>query len=1095
MEHFSQSQVKEVTEHLDCILSADNNVRKYHEQQLVEKKESQSFPLILLEIIQTSENNQSKQLAAVLLRQMFSNLEFRNSEVWNEYSQEVKDSIKQGILSTIRKERNLVVSKRLGEALVELAVTVLSEEDWDQLVPFLFELVISSENHYIVVGLHVLGGLCTFYHEQMTEHRETLYQVFNRNLRNNDVEVKFAVIETLCSLVEVLDSPDAQYFLTLTDDLFRGVLWLIGNEETKGEEALKSLRDLAETEPGFFKSKMLVVYDFTDQVMKLNTESTGLKYLALDFQVTIAEGLYTKIQENKALGDAICKKVIEMMVNLGTEADETWCCPSEGFEEKDNEDNDVEIDYAKLGRKLLTRMVESVGDYFLLDNLLCLVQSALNQTDDWRMKYAGLMTISELAQFIAEIEKISEIVMVACANSNSSNPKIRYAAYTVIGKLSEDFENEFQADHHHQVIPILLAGINDSVPRVSAQACYSLKLFLENSGTTIATQYSSALLPSILSKTQPRNISLVIQKALGALSSLANACKAQFGEYFAIALESTLQLIKSLSNETHKKLKGQAIECLSFLCQAAGKQTFSKHASEVISLINLIQNTELTQNDPLRAYVLSAWQRIASTLEGDFVPYLPNVIPGLLNTTALQVNASIASEPESNIDIQSLLSGSSKKVTISTADTEDKELAMNTLLTLIDLLKGAYYPYVEQTTQIVYPLLAYKINENVRGTAARICASLVVSIAYSGHPSSREACFAMSHKFLEKLWEVVCEEFDNETLVKQLDSIKTLVEVQGLEFLTVEEVNVLAEKLIKILEASLIKRNRNQQVLADDLEESDSVVQEYNKIEEDHLYIAISDVFGALFKTHKSQSVPTIEFLYKNVLPKFLLPEASQEDKKFGLFIVDDLIEHLGEALPSDKLNELVGLLLKFSVDSSDSIRQAAVYGLGVFAASVSGEAFCLWAQQIIEALQKAVSFPVNKSQKTHGHAKDNAIVALGRVLQHKSPYIDFQTLTGVWVNLLPLRFDKTEAKLMHDLFLDIAVENLHLVLGPNQERLTHIVAFLAEILETRLLYKESEFKVKLVFSKIQEKNPEALSQVWGTLTELQKKKISNLSS
>ena len=93
------------------------------------------------------------------------------------------------------------------------------------------------------------------------------------------------------------------------------------------------------------------------------------------------------------------------------------------------------------------------------------------------------------------------------------------------------------------------------------------------------------------------------------------------------------------------------------------------------------------------------------------------------------------------------------------------------------------------------------------------------------------------------------------------------------------------------------------------------------------------------------------------------------------------------------------------------------------------------------------------------------------------------------------LRFDKTEAKLMHDLFLDIAVENLHLVLGPNQERLTHIVAFLAEILETRLLYKESEFKVKLVFSKIQEKNPEALSQVWGTLTELRKKKISNLSS
>lgn len=44
-----------------------------------------------------------------------------------------------------------------------------------------------------------------------------------------------------------------------------------------------------------------------------------------------------------------------------------------------------------------------------------------------------------------------------------------------------------------------------------------------------------------------------------------------------------------------------------------------------------VQETKLEEVDPQRQYVLAGWQRICSAFGKDMAPYLPRILPHLLN--------------------------------------------------------------------------------------------------------------------------------------------------------------------------------------------------------------------------------------------------------------------------------------------------------------------------------------------------------------------------------------------------------------------------------------------------------------------------------
>jgi putative salt-induced outer membrane protein YdiY len=63
-------------------------------------------------------------------------------------------------------------------------------------------------------------------------------------------------------------------------------------------------------------------------------------------------------------------------------------------------------------------------------------------------------------------------------------------------------------------------------------------------------------------------------------------------------------------------------------------------------------------------------------MKENITPYLGNILPGLLNMASATAQASISTNPDSELDVQSLLQDDKKKINVMTSSIEDKEVGL-----------------------------------------------------------------------------------------------------------------------------------------------------------------------------------------------------------------------------------------------------------------------------------------------------------------------------------------------------------------------------------------------------------------------------------
>ena len=75
-----------------------------------------------------------------------------------------------------------------------------------------------------------------------------------------------------------------------------------------------------------------------------------------------------------------------------------------------------------------------------------------------------------------------------------------------------------------------------------------------------------------------------------------------------------------------------------------------------------------------------------------------------------------------------------------------------------------------------------------------------------------------------------------------------------------------------------------------------------------------------------------VNYIVNNLLPTTFKSESSDNLYKFGLFLIDDMVEHLGYEIISEIWKSFVPVLMKFCLYHKTTVRQAACYGLGIYA-------------------------------------------------------------------------------------------------------------------------------------------------------------------
>ncbi len=313
------------------------------------------------------------------------------------------------------------------------------------------------------------------------------------------------------------------------------------------------------------------------------------------------------------------------MIDIDEDIDEDWMKPKEGFRVDEEEE---EEDSVAFGKTCVDRLVSSIGDEIMLPLLSTLVQATLANNQDWRYKNAGLMALSQVGEYLDDIQKIAPMVPVIVQHLQHPNPKIRYAALHCIGQMADDMTEDFQENFHEQVLPALTLVLDDPIPRVQAHACAALTNFFEGCDENIIVNYVGTIMPKLCNLIQI-GISIIKENAVTALASLAEAAKEQFTQFFDECLGFLCNYLGGFNEPQYKQFKGQVIEAVTIISASVGLEKFRPHAQVVINAMLEIQNKQLDSKDPQRTYLLSAWQRICILMGVEFGQYLQYVIPSL----------------------------------------------------------------------------------------------------------------------------------------------------------------------------------------------------------------------------------------------------------------------------------------------------------------------------------------------------------------------------------------------------------------------------------------------------------------------------------
>lgn len=136
------------------------------------------------------------------------------------------------------------------------------------------------------------------------------------------------------------------------------------------------------------------------------------------------------------------------------------------------------------------------------------------------------------------------------------------------------------------------------------------------------------------------------------------------------------------------------------------------------------------------------------------------------------------------------------------------------------------------------------------------------------------------------------------------------------------------------------------------------------------------------------------------------------------------MVEYLGYQKLGNIWPNLLEALIKYSCSKTCYVRQAAVYGIGMFAEKSVGyinDSNVVLLTNMLQALKDSLAIPQGEEKtKVYGHTRDNSIAAIGRILKNHSDKIDSTVVLNLWLSLLPLKFDKNEGFICHAMLVEL---------------------------------------------------------------------------
>lgn len=959
------------------------------------------------------------------------------------------------MLNCLKEEQIKSIARKVCDCAAELGAGIIEENNWPELLPFIFQCVQSGQENLMEYAFLIFEQLARYVMPVLASYLGTLHGALTSGLNHSSMDVKLAAFRATTSFIEWIENPaDRDQFQSMIPLL----LFVIGaalnsGDEVAAQEAVERLIEVADEHPRFLRKQLPDVVNAMLQIAETDSLDAGTRRLAAEFLVTLCEarekapGMMRKLPQFVLRLFNCCMSFL-----LDVEDDPAWHTA-----EDEKMENEGEGELFEFGQECLDRVAIALGGKTLVPIAGEILPSFVNDTD-WRKRHAALMCLAQIAEGCVKVmsdgDVMAQLVDLCLKGAADQNAKVRWAGCQAIGQLCTDLGPDLQETQHKRVVPVLLALMDDfNNPRVQAHACAATVNFAENCDQDVMAPYLDGLISKLLALLQQGRKN-VQESALTSLASVADCAQEYFIKYYDTCIPLLRHVLECAKDRSHQLMRAKALECISLVGMAVGKERFGADAALVLQYIQAIQSAGLDPDDPFASYMMQAGARICTTLGSDFVPYLPIVMPSMLETAKLQPDITVRDEDDAGSedadddgDMETFVLGG-RRVSLHTSVLEEKANACSMLCCYAYELKEGFFPYVEEVTQIMVPLLKFYFNEDVRSSAAQALPELLrsaIEAAKKGMGPDEAFCRTMASFIWPPLVDVIAKEHMPEVVGTFLTSADEVLEVaEGPKLLPIDAIAPIFESFSTVLSDYEERRaDRLERAAGEDFDAEEQEALEEEHEAETELLDSLGALLNRILKLYGDASLQLVEGIIP-AISKLLEKGRFAEEKRIALSLMDDVI-YYSPAGASKFMVQVIPQMLEGARSKESLLRQSCVYALGQVAEK-QGAAFKPYATAAVQTILGIIQSPNARSNEEEILVTENAVSALGKVLEKQPDCID-PGAGALFVMNLPLEEDETEAKVVHGQLLRMLRASDPRIVGENNVHMPKIVEILIKVL------------------------------------------------
>ena len=242
----------------------------------------------------------------------------------------------------------------------------------------------------------------------------------------------------------------------------------------------------------------------------------------------------------------------------------------------------------------------------------------------------------------------------------------------------------------------------------------------------VLPKYLDQLLRNVFNILDKSKDDILTEQCLDAISGLADQSKQVFEAYYDNFVPKLMNVIKNTKSE---QLRGQSLQCVSYIGRAVGAKRFEKDAALLMPfMLEYFKNSNLSGDEDMFRTIIDSWPRICEAIGIKFMVYMQPVMEILIRAAKLDcqiqsldnfkqiqaerirkkghgqiqhgLNEQVNYFISENVALVRHHETNERMFHINLLLVETKVIAMQVLRQLCSTLKHLFWPYIPQYWQV-----------------------------------------------------------------------------------------------------------------------------------------------------------------------------------------------------------------------------------------------------------------------------------------------------------------------------------------------------------------------------------------------------------